>query len=162
MRWLFVLALLAGCGERASDRADTPGAALEQAAVAEGLVADPARATLVGSWGRDGDLVCVVGPDGAEQRIGAVVDYGERVGCSAGGMVRRDGDRLRVDLGQDCRFDAVFEGERIVFPAEVPRECAARCTGRASLAALTVERLSASASEAATFRGRGGEMPCAG
>lgn len=161
MRALALVLLLAACGERAAPHADTPGAALERAAVAEGLVVDPAAATLVGSWGRDADRVCVVGPDEGEQRIGAVVDHGEGVGCSAGGTVRRDGERLRVDLGGDCRFDARFDGERIVFPAEIPDACAARCTGRASLAALSVDRLSASASEAATLRGRGGATPCA-
>ena len=157
--WLLPL-LLAGCGERSVERADTPGAALERAAVEEGLVVDPARATLVGSWGRDNDRVCVTGADGAEQRIGAVADYGEGVGCSAGGTVRRAGDRLAVDLGEDCRLTARFEGERIVFPADLPGACAARCTGRASLVALSVERLSASASEAATLRGRNGELLC--
>jgi hypothetical protein len=160
-RWLFLL-MLCGCGEASREQATTPGAALEAAAVAEGLVADPARASLVGSWGRDSDRVCVVGPDRGEQRIGAVVDYGDGIGCSAGGTVRRDGDRLKVVLGEDCRFDARFDGERIIFPAEVPEACEARCTGRASLAALTVERLSESASEATTLRGRRGEMLCSG
>jgi hypothetical protein len=154
--------MLCGCGETATERADTPGAALEAAAVAEGLVADPARASLVGSWGRDSDRVCVVGPDQGEQRIGAVVDYGDGVGCSAGGTVRRNGNRLKVALGLDCRFDAQFDGERIVFPSDMPEACETLCTGRASLAALTVERLSGSASEAATLRGRQGKPLCGG
>lgn len=161
IRWLLLL-MLCGCGEKAGERAATPGAALEAVAVAEGLVPDPARVSLVGSWGRDGDRACVVGPDRGDQRIGVVVDYGDGVGCSAGGSVRRDGDRLTVALGDDCRFDARFDGERIVFPSALPEGCAARCTGRASLAALAVERLSESASEAATLRGRRGETFCGG
>ncbi len=161
MRPLALALLLAACGERAADRtADTPGARIEAAAVAQGLVADPTRATLVGSWARDTDRLCVVGAEGGEQRIGAVVDYGEGQSCSAAGTVRRAGDRLRVTFARDCRFDARFEGERITFPADLPQGCEKLCDGRASLAALTAERLSAAASEAATLRGRGGRPLC--
>ena len=156
-----LLLLLAGCDRAPTVVAnDSPGARLEAAAVAQGLVADPARATLVGSWARDTDRLCVTGNEGGEQRIGAVVEYGEGQGCSASGTVRRSGERLRVAMGRDCRFDARFDGERISFPPRLPVGCEALCSGRASLAALTVERLSASASEAATLRGRGGLLLC--
>ena len=161
MRWLAAALLLAGCGERVTQPAgDTPGARLEAAAVAEGLVADPTRATLVGSWARDTDRLCVVGAEGGEQRIGALVDYGEGQSCSAAGTVRRAGERLRVAFARDCRFDARFDGERITFPAELPEGCETLCSGRASLAALSAERLSTAASEAATLRGRGGQLLC--
>lgn len=155
------LLLLAGCDRGVATRAsDSPGARLEEAAVREGLVPDPARATLAGSWARDTDRVCVIGPEGGEQRIGVLVDYGEGQACSGSGSVRRSGERLRVSLGRDCRFDARFDGERIAFPAEVPQGCEALCSGRASLAALEAERLSDSASEAATLRGRAGRPLC--
>jgi hypothetical protein len=88
-----------------------------------------------------------------------VIDYGEGQGCSASGTVRRSGDRLRLVFG-DCRVEARFDGERISFPAEVPEACEALCTGRASLAALAVEQLSTSESEAATLRGRDGKLLC--
>lgn len=160
---LLTALLLAGCGERAAEKAaDTPGARIEAAAVAEGLVVDPARATLIGSWARDGDRVCVVGAEGGEQRIGALVDYGEGQSCGASGTVRRSGERLRVAFGRDCRFDARFDGERIAFPADLPDGCEALCSGRASLAAMSVERQSDSASEAATLRGRNGTSLCTG
>ena len=158
-----LLLLLAGCDRAPSVAAsDSPGARLEAAAVAEGLVVDPARATLVGSWALDTDRLCIVGSEGGEQRIGAVVEYGEGQGCSAAGTVRRSGERLHVAMRHDCRFDARFDGERISFPPELPAGCEALCSGRASLAALTVERLSTSASEAATLRGRGGMLLCGG
>jgi hypothetical protein len=150
--------LLAGCGEKVR-QADSAGAELEKAAVASGLVPDPARAVLAGSWARDTDRLCVVGASGGEQRVGVVIDYGEGQGCSASGTVRRSGDRLRLVFG-DCRVEARFDGERISFPAEVPEACEALCTGRASLAALAVEQLSTSESEAATLRGRDGKLLC--
>lgn len=160
MRWLPALLALAACDASPKpQRSDTPGARLEAAAVKAGLVVDPAMTTLIGSWAREGDRMCVMGQNGSEQRIGIVVDYGPGQGCSAAGTLRRSGERIRIDLG-DCRFEARFDGERIAFPAGMPAECQALCTGRASLAALEVERLSMSASEAATLRGRGGRPLC--
>jgi hypothetical protein len=155
-----MLPMLAACGG-SMPQADSAGARLENAAVAEGLVVDPARMVLAGSWARDTDRLCVVGPAAGVQRIGVLVDYGEGQGCSASGTVRRSGERLRVDLGA-CRIEARFEGGRIVFPSEVPAACQGLCTGRASLAALEVEQLSASESEAATLRGRNGRVLCGG
>jgi len=151
--------LLAGC-DRAPPTPPSPGARLERAAAAAGLVPDAEHASIVGSWARDSDRVCVV-PKGATTRIGVVSDYGEGQGCAASGTVERDATRLKVRLGE-CRFEARFDGERIAFPAELPIACAAACTGRATLAAVTVERLSGSASEAATLRSPRGRLLCAG
>jgi hypothetical protein len=65
-----------------------------------------------------------------------------------------------VRLGDKCRVSARFDGERIVFPAEAPAGCAALCTGRASLDAFTVERVSEAASEAGMLRAPGGRLLC--
>jgi len=153
------LLILAGC-ERTPPAPVSPGARLERAAVAAGLVPDAEHASIVGSWARDSDRMCVV-PAGSTTRIGVVSDYGEGQGCAASGVVERDGARLKVRLGA-CGFDARFDGERIAFPAELPLACAAACTGRATLAAVEVERLSGSASEAATLRAPDGQLLCAG
>ncbi|MBB4618853.1 hypothetical protein [Sphingomonas abaci] len=150
-----LLLLLAGCDRAASviDRSD--GAKLEAAATQAGLVPDPRRRAIEGAWALDTDRLCIVG-----QRIGVAIDYGEGQSCSASGTVRRDGDVLKVVLGQDCRFDAQFDGERISFPTTLPAECERLCLGRASLAALSVEQQSGSQAEAATLRGRGGRFLC--
>ncbi|WP_375428124.1 hypothetical protein [uncultured Sphingomonas sp.] len=162
MRRVLVLALLAGgCGQARAPEATTgAGAELERAAVAAGLVPDPVRASIVGAWARDNDRVCVVPTKAGRGRIGVVLDYGEGNDCVAAGAVRRTGDRLRVDLGA-CRIDARFDGERIAFPAEVDEACARFCRGNASLAALSVERVSGSAAEAATLRAPSGRLLCA-
>ena len=156
------LALLLGaCGEGEAPIAATgAGAKLERAAVAAGLVPDPARASIVGAWVRDSDRVCVVPGEGGRERIGVVIDYGEGNGCVASGTVRRSGDRLAVDLGT-CRIDARFDGERITFPAEIDPACERSCRGNASLAALAVERVSGSAAEAASLRAPSGRLLCA-
>jgi hypothetical protein len=157
VRPLAILLLLAACrpGERA---ADTPGAALERAAIARGLVSDPKAGSLTGSWASEADRLCVV-PAGGSTRIGVSIDYGDGQGCAAKGSVERDGESLAIAFGE-CRVQATFDGERIVFPAALPAACDRVCTGRASLSALTVERLSESASEASTLRSARGELLC--
>ena len=152
-----MLLLLAGC-ERAVPVADTPGSRLEAAAVSRGLVPDPNGGSLTGSWSSDTDRLCIL-PVGGETRVGAGVDYGEGQGCAATGSVERQGDRLQVRFG-GCRFEARFDGERIGFPAVLPAACDRLCSGRASLSAFSVERLSESASEAATLRGPNGRLLC--
>ena len=159
MRRALLLALtLGGCGTEPSNAvADSPGARLEAAAQTAGIVSDP-NAPLQGSWARDTDRVCIVGI-GRTSRVGVSVDYGEDQTCAASGTVSRSGDVLKLAFGA-CTFDARFDGDRIVFPAEVPAACESLCTGRASLAAVTVERLSESRSEAATLRSSGGKLLC--
>ena len=137
---------------------DSPGGRLEAAALDRGLIADPGKAGLAGSWGSETDRLCVV-PAGGALKLGASVDYGSDQACAASGTVVRAGDTLDVRFGA-CRFEARFEGDRIVFPAELPRACDRFCTGRASLASLAVERLSESISEAATTRTAGGTLLC--
>ena len=152
-RWLTggVLLLAACQGTAGSPVGDSSGDRLEAAALAAGLVVDPARRSLVGSWARDTDRACVVPGSGVDPMLGVMVDYGAGQGCLARGTVRRRGEALDVRFG-DCRFVARFDGNRITFPAEVPVACDRLCSGRASLAALSVEALSTSSSEAGTLR----------
>ena len=162
MRVLALALIVGGCGQADAPEATTgAGDELERAAVAAGLVPDPVRASIVGAWTRDSDRMCVVPGESGSERIGVVIDYGEGNGCVGAGTVRRAGDRLAVDLGV-CRIDASFDGERISFPAEIDAACARACRGNASLAALTVERVSGSVAEAATLRAPSGRQLCAG
>ncbi len=159
MRWLLLALPLAACGGSEPAATDTSaGARLEAAATEAGMIADP-KGSIQGSWARDTDRVCVVDSDGGSSRIGATVDYGDGHGCAAAGTVSRSGERLRVAFGS-CRFEARFDGDRIAFPAELPAACDALCTGRASLGALTVERLSQSRAEASTLRSAKGQLLC--
>lgn len=159
--WPLVMLALAGCGrEPAAQQATGAGARLERAAIAEGLVVDPASASLDGSWSRDTDRACIVPGEGGDRRIGVLVDYGEGQGCAASGTVRWTGERLSIRFGNRCRIEAAFDGSRISFPAEVPAACESLCVGRASLAALSVDRLSESVSEARNLRTPGGRSLC--
>ncbi len=159
---LLALMLLTACG--ASDPAGndgSAGAALEAAAVTAGLVPDPARAVLTGLWSRDSDRMCIVGGGGGDLRVGAIVDYGEGAGCAASGTARRSKDTIAITFGA-CRIDATFDGERMVFPAEVSSDCDRLCTGRASFAALDVQQVSESVSEARAMRAPDGRQLCGG
>lgn len=163
-RAALALLLLAGChAPPAEQESATPGDRIEAAAEAAGLVIDPASKSLIGSWARDTDRACVVpsAKDGGASRIGVLIDYGDGQGCAASGTVKRSGDRLDVRLGA-CRLTANFDGERITFPAAMPAACESLCTGRASLAAMSVERLSESQSEAAMLRAPNGRALCGG
>jgi hypothetical protein len=155
--------LLAGCRGRthATEATLSAGDRLERAAVAAGLVIDPASRSIAGAWSLDTDRACIVpaAETGGDERIGLLIDYGQGQGCAASGTVRRSGDRLDMRLGA-CRVTARFDGERIVFPGEVPAACDRLCTGRASLAAMTVERQSGSVAEARSLRTPKGEALC--
>lgn len=158
MRGVLFAALVATGCRQPPVATDSPGAQLEAAAVAQRLVADPGKVGLAGTWGSDTDRLCVV-PAGESLQIGAAIDYGDGQTCAGTGTMERAGQRLRVRLGA-CRFDATFDGERITFPAELPGACTRLCTGRASVSALSVERLSESTSEAAMLRGPNGRTLC--
>lgn len=160
MRAIVLVLFLFGCGSPEQGATDiSAGARLEAGATRAGLIPD-SRASIQGSWARDTDRLCVVDSGNGTSRIGAMVDYGDDQGCSASGTVSRSGDRLRVAFG-GCRFEARFDGDRIRFPANLPTACEALCRGRASLAALTVDRLSESRSEASALRSAKGKLLCA-
>lgn len=158
------LLALAACsgGAPAPENAVQPQE-LERAAVERGLVRDPRDTELGGLYARDTDRVCIVG-DGSGYRIGAFVDYGDRITCSGSGKVNRVGEMLHVELGEsgECSFEARFDGERIRFPGNVPDGCARLCARRASFAGLEVSRLSESKAEAAALRDSAGRPLCGG
>lgn len=153
-----MILLASGCGVPASEQIPNAGAELESAARARGLIDDPSSIDPVGIYASESDRLCIV-PSGDGFRVGAAVDYGEGQGCLARGTARGRG-RLEMRLGADCRFSAVLEGARVMFPAVLPSGCDRACRGRASLSTLTAERLSASASEARTAPGPDGAPLC--
>lgn len=154
MRLLVAAVLvLAGCSPSAVPQDEA--ATLEQAAIARGVVRDPAAAMAVGLYAREGDRLCING-----SRIGMFVDYGDDIGCSGRGDFTREGEALRVDLGSGCAFEAAFDGDHIRLPGALPAECKRLCTRRASLAGFEVDRLSDSGSEAAALRDPKGRQLC--
>lgn len=157
------LLLLTGCSAGEVDGDNTVQAQdLESAAIARGLVRDPSDREIVGLYARDTDRVCLVSGNGRRYRIGAYVDYGEGITCSASGSVERHGDRLEIRLGggDSCHFDARLSGDQILFPGSLPDGCASFCQGRAALTGLEAARLSGSVAEARAMRDAAGRRLC--
>ncbi len=123
------------------------------------MVRDPASTAITGLYAREGDRLCLVEGEGTA-RIGVFIDYGDGIGCSGRGTATRDGSGLAIDLGQNCRFAAYADGDRIRFPGALPGACARLCTRRASLTGLTLDRLSESAAEAQALRDPRGTALC--
>ena len=153
------LLLVAGCDRSRTQPAPAgAGAALEAAAIDAGIATAPGELDPAGAYASATDHVCIV-PAASDFRIGASVDYGEGQSCSARGRARGT-DPMRVDFGEGCRIDATVDGDRITFPPTMPARCDRFCTGRASLAALTADRLSTSVAEASTMPGPGDAALC--
>lgn len=162
-RALALLLLLAGCSGKPPENVAQPED-LEHAAIDRGMVRDPRDTEIAGLYARDTDRVCIVHADSG-YRIGAFVDYGDRITCSGSGTVTRVGETLHVQLGADadgCSFDARFDGDKIYFPGDLPGECLKLCARRASYAGLEVSRLSESEAEARAMRDSSGKPLCGG
>lgn len=153
--------MLAGCGSAPDGAPEPAGDQLERAAITRGLVGDPDATPLTGLFAREGDRLCIVERAGQPARIGLAIDYGEGTGCSGSGTARRRGDVLRIAMdGGECRFDTAYDGENIRVSGSVPADCARLCAGNASIAGLSVARLSSSESEARALRDSKGRGLC--
>lgn len=156
-----LLLLLAACSKPAVTSGAAEQVDLERAAIAAGVVRDPADTDLTGLYARETDKVCIV-PDLVGYRIGALVDYGEGQACAGAGRVTRSGETLHVEFdgAAGCSIEARFDGERIDFPGRVPAACAKLCSARASLAALSAALQSNAIAEARTLRDPRGKALC--
>ena len=161
-RIAIALLLLASCSKPAAIKDAAPEQVdLERAAIAAGVVRDPADTDLTGLYARETDKVCIV-PDTVGYRIGALVDYGERQSCAGAGRVTRSGETLHVEFdgAPGCSIEARFDGERIDFPGRVPAACGKLCSARASFAALDAVLQSNAIAEARTLRDPRGKALC--
>ncbi|MEZ0494799.1 hypothetical protein [Sphingomonas sp. IW22] len=164
-RWISLIALpLAACGGGDVVKRVVGGdgdAGLERAAMDRGLVRAPGDAPMTGLYASGGDRLCIV-EQGRGARIGVVRDHGPGQSCAAAGVAERDDDIITVTLGAagDCEFDAVFDGESLAFPPQVPAGCRRFCGVRGTLTDMSVERLSESVAEATALRDGRRRMLC--
>lgn len=161
---LLAALLLAGCSQGKAPAPPAAGTAtgLEAAAIQAGVIPDPADTDITGLYARDTDRLCVV-PGATAYRIGVFVDYGDQQSCGGSGTATRVGENVHIEIdgAEGCGFDAHFDGDRIQFPGRLPDACQKICSRRASLTALSVDRLSESVSEASTLRDGKGRLLCA-
>ncbi|MBX9795594.1 hypothetical protein [Sphingomonas sp.] len=159
---VFALVLLAGCsGQGTQSNNGRATDDLESAAIAAGVIADPKSVDITGLYSRGTDQLCIV-PSATAWSAGVTIDYGDNQSCSGQAKLTRSGETLRFsfDEAPGCAVDARFEGDRIVFPGQVPDACQRLCSRRASIAALDVERQSDTAAEAASLRDAKGKLLC--
>lgn len=175
---LFALVLLAGCDGSTPDAPrnaavpdasapTTAGQSLENLAVESGVLSDTPDRDPAGGYGRgyEGgrDRLCVLGQDAAsgDHRFAIEIRIGAEEYCRGTGTVRQQGDALtfRFDAG-GCSVTARYEGDRIRFPGAVDGACAALCSRRASLAGVSLPRLSDGESGAVGVTNKDGAPLC--
>ena len=166
--------LLAGCGRPAPDERAAgidAGNPLEVAARQRGVV-HPEAASPVGVFERAHDLgrdaMCVV-PDGAGKwRFVVTAAFGPGLSCATSGTMVREGGgwRMRFAGADGCEAFVHEEEDELRLPGSLPQQCRRLCPGRASLAGLSLPRVSWSAADAGGLRiaDRDGNMhrPCEG
>ena len=143
MRGLLVMLLalpLLSCGDNNPKQAPATDAsrALDEQAIAKGLLPDPEGRALAGRFETRSDLgvdkFCAVGHDG-QFDIGMLAVFGPDSKCEAQGRAEFNNDKVRITLSgkESCAFDAEFDGIQLRFPGTVPAGCASYCSPRASM-----------------------------
>lgn len=131
--------LLASCGKDAPPLQDNDnaGAALDERAIAVGILPDPEKVGFAGRFETRTDLgtdkFCAVG-SGSDFTIGFLSISGPESKCEARGRAEIDSGKIRITLtGKgDCSFDANYDGIELRFPGALESGCASYCTPRAS------------------------------
>lgn len=134
--------LLAGCGENAPaivGGGSDAGSALEEQAVATGIMPDPDDIEFAGRFETRSDLgtdkFCAVGNGSKRFDIGFIAISGPESKCEGTGTASVDGEKVRIVLNSkgNCTFDARYDGIELRFPGSVESGCASYCSERASL-----------------------------
>ncbi len=131
---------LTACGDSDTKQAPATDAsrALDEQAIAKGLLPDPEGRALAGRFETRSDLgvdkFCAVGDDGSFE-IGMLAVFGPDSKCEGQGRAEFAGEKVRITFsGKDsCSFDAEFDGIQLRFPGSVPAGCVSYCTARASM-----------------------------
>lgn len=120
---LLLALLLAACsgGTKQADKAQPPQD-LEKAAIERGLIRNPADTDIAGLYARDTDRICIVPDEQLGYRIGAFVDYGDRITCSGSGRASRVGGRSMSSWARTAaaRSTRNMMATRSPFPARCP------------------------------------------
>jgi hypothetical protein len=144
--------LLAGCGGG--------GSSGDGAAASGGLTG-----IYEGGSGARRNQLCMIEREGRAASFGLIVwGEGDR-NCSARGLARREGDRLRLlpDGDESCAMEARLDGDRVILPASVGAECARYyCGAGAAMENARFDRSGASEEEARRVGDLMGTALCGG
>lgn len=137
-----IMLLLAACGENAPaivGGGSNAGSALDEQAVATGIMPDPNEVEFAGRFETRSELgtdkFCAVGNGSKQFDIGFIAVFGPESKCEGKGTASVDGEKVRVSLNGkgSCTFDARYDGIELRFPGSVESGCATYCSERASL-----------------------------
>ncbi|MEP7349289.1 MAG: hypothetical protein ABI668_04960 [Sphingorhabdus sp.] len=140
---LSALLLLASCNTPAPEEpkrdGDAAGAALDEQAIAAGIIPDPDKTVFAGRFETRSELgtdkFCAVSDGDRQFQIGVLAVFGSSSKCEARGTATVTGDKVHIVLDgrADCEFDARYDGIELRFPGSIESGCAAYCSERASL-----------------------------
>lgn len=137
---LALLCLTACDGPKLGLGGSSAGDALDEKAIATGVIPDPANITLAGRFETRSELgtdkFCAVEQGGTQHKIGVLAVFGPESKCEAQGVARANGGKISLSFKGEgsCEFDTEFDGISIRFPGSLPEGCASYCTARASFA----------------------------
>lgn len=157
--------LLAGCGVDIGGD-DTDGAAgkssLDEAAIAAGVVVDPASLNLEGLYERDSglgtDRFCAIQQSDGDYRVGLIAVFGAGSQCEGVGTASMDAGAVTLTLrnqdDDECEIAARFDGASLAIAGSIDAACDALCSPRASLAGVAIPLVDGTASAAENAVGR--------
>lgn len=139
---LFALVALAGCNGEAPavpGDVDNAGSALDEQAIAVGILPDPDNLEFAGRFETRSELgtdkFCAVEKGDNQFSIGVLAVFGPESKCEGSGSATVDGDKVQIELTgkNNCKFDAQYDGVELRLPGLMEKGCASYCSPRASL-----------------------------
>ena len=136
------LLLLAACGDNTPaivGGGSDSGSALDEQAVASGIMPDPDEIEFAGRFETRSELgtdkFCAVGKGSNQYDVGFLAVFGPESKCEGIGTASVERDKVRITLNGkgSCSFDAHYDGIELRFPGAVESGCASYCSDRASL-----------------------------
>jgi len=166
---LICIALLAGCGENAPTvlgGGNDAGAALDEQAIAAGIMPDPEKIDLTGRFETRSELgidkFCAVANGSNQFDIGFLAVFGPESKCEGTGTAAVENEKVRITLSGkgSCTFDARYDGIELRFPGSIESGCASYCSDRASLSGTHYFMIQPGNAAARTTLGRDIERLC--
>lgn len=166
---LTIYGLLGSCGSQTKTDADAKsdvGAALDQQAIAMGILPDPDNIDLAGRYETRSDLgtdkFCAVGQGKDSFDIGVLAVFGPDSKCEGQGTAVVKGDNVEISLkgAGSCNFAANFDGIEISFPGSLEKGCDNYCSPRASLSGTSYFMVEQGNDKARRALGRDIELLC--
>lgn len=133
--------LIVSCSDNSTEIAGKnrdAGVALDEQAVAVGIMPDPEEIELAGRFETRSELgtdkFCAVRDGSQKFSVGFLSMSGPESKCEGRGTAEVEGERVRITLTgkADCAFDARFDGIELRFPGSVESGCASYCSERTS------------------------------